>query len=206
MHRGGNSGSPVWVVWPKQPQGDSSSRDAKPSWDQFHAVGVHSSSLKFPSDSQMGVYANELYAQSIARAKERQAAAAAGQAAARCTAATSSLTAAAQASLLAATTQMAAPAAARAPETGSSSSASTATAATVDPAVSGASVTSEAPAVRPVRPVATGPWRHKRALLAGAGWRDEEGLTLLPVAVPFTGDTYAWLEQVLREFDRCPGE
>jgi hypothetical protein len=92
-YRGGNSGSPIWVVWPsKQQQQQQGNQSGTPpaDWDRFQAVGVHSSSLKFLKDSQVDVYADELYAQAIARAQQRQAAAAAGQQSAVCSANTSS--------------------------------------------------------------------------------------------------------------------
>jgi hypothetical protein len=47
----------------------------------------------------------------------------------------------------------------------------------------------------------------RRALLAGAGGREGDGDNiLLHVAVPFTGDTYAWVDQVLKEFEKCHEE
>lgn len=54
--RGGNSGSPVWVVWPPQQQQQGSDSKvpgsgAELDWERVQAVGVHSSSLKFPKDS-----------------------------------------------------------------------------------------------------------------------------------------------------------
>lgn len=154
--KGGNSGSPIWVVWPdEQQQGtkDSSSTAAAASWDRFSAVGVHSSSLKVPADSQVGLYAADQYAQGVARAQQRKAAN--GQ---TCSAATASLE------------------------------------------LSGTARPGPQTSVAAAQ-VATG-----RKLLAGAGGREEEeGVVLLPVAVPFVGDTYAWIEQVLTEFERCPG-
>jgi hypothetical protein len=156
--KGGNSGSPVWVVWPDQQQQgtqNSSSTAAAASWDRFSAVGVHSASLKVAADSQVGLYAAEQYAQGVARAQQRKAAG--GQ---TCSAATASLQ-----------------------------------------ELSGAARVGMQPAVAAGQ-VATG-----RKLLAGAGGREEEeGVVLLPVAGPFVGDTYAWVEQVLTEFERCPGE
>lgn len=217
LRRGGNSGSPVWVVWPSEQQSNSSSSKPALSWDQFQAVGVHSSSLRFPSDSQVGVYAEELYAQSIARAQQRQAAAAAGKAVPTCTAATGSLTIA-PAVVSAAAAPVASPSKAR---TSEGAAVAGQTQATSTAAVSGVGGKGGRPtAATPVGPsmsstgAATAPGtvgaatghKRRRALLAGAGGRQEDGLTLLPVAVPFTSDTYAWIEQVLKEFEHCPGE
>lgn len=41
--------------------------------------------------------------------------------------------------------------------------------------------------------------------VVGAGGRDDDGdNVLLPVAVPFTGDTYHWIADVLKQHT-CPG-
>jgi hypothetical protein len=51
------------------------------------------------------------------------------------------------------------------------------------------------------------PVTGRRALLAGAGGREDDGEhVLLPVAVPFTRDTARWIDAVLAEFATCPGE
>lgn len=42
--------------------------------------------------------------------------------------------------------------------------------------------------------------------VAGAGGREPDGVNvLLPVAVPFTGDTYAWIDSVISGH-RCRGD
>jgi hypothetical protein len=223
--RGGNSGSPIWVVWPskqQQQQQGSKPDTSPPDWNRFQAVGVHSSSLKFLKDSQVGVYAGELYAQAIARAQQRQAAAAAGQQSAVCSAVTSSFgsiastsaatTSAADTSTISQSKSMVAqvsvipgstagPVAATPPVLTRVGAPTKGPGLTVSQGGSGLSstVNEAAAAVSSVS--------GRRALLAGAGGREGDGdHILLPVAVPFTGDTYKWIDQVLREFDKCPGE
>lgn len=191
--RGGNSGSPVWVVWQQQKQQqqalNGTAAEPGPPWEQFQAVGVHSSSLKFPRDSQVGEYAEALYAQSIASEQQRQAAAAAaGRRAPSCTAATSSFS------------QVPFPDAAASASSAGSSPAARAS----QPLGAAAPTGSASRAAAAAGAIPTG---RRRALLAGAGGREPDGEhTLLPVAVPFTGDTYKWLEGVLKEFESCPGE
>jgi hypothetical protein len=165
--RGGNSGSPVWVVWPptgrkrspstaqsslpeatasstgrkllQQDGGSSSSTSASragasssaaasnPSGGvtgHIQVVGVHSSSLKLPYTSQLGAFAEALYAQLASKA-----------------------------------------------DTASS-------------------------AAGPATDVCVG----------GAGGREADGVNvLLPVAVPFTADTYAWIDDVLQKHT-CSGD
>jgi len=180
---------------------------AELDWERVQAVGVHSSSLKFPKDSQVAVFAQELYAQGIAKAQRQQQGAAAGQTAACCSAVTSSLQLAAggSAGLQAGAAPNTAPANAARPST---AAAGTGPAATVS--LRGVSAAAAKPQVHAAVSQSSGQrgvtGRH-RMLLAGAGGRESDGEhTLLPVAVPFYGDNSQWIEQVLQEFAACPGE
>uniref|UniRef100_A0A383W1B5 Peptidase S1 domain-containing protein n=1 Tax=Tetradesmus obliquus TaxID=3088 RepID=A0A383W1B5_TETOB len=154
--RGGNSGSPVWVAWPQEPSSpstaaaarpvaasssigrrllqhdgtsstDAQKRLAAPAAGYIQVVGVHSSSLKYPFNSQLGAYAEAMYEQ---RAKQAAAAGTSG-----------------------------------------------------GPGLDGSSATA-----------------GDAECVGGAGGREPDGVNvLLPVAVPFTAHTYAWIEDVLQK-------
>jgi hypothetical protein len=125
----------------------SNSADASASsgypFGHVQVVGVHSSSLKLPFNSQLGAYAEALYEQRASKASSS-------------------------------------------PFTAAAAAAAAAEAATAD--------TTDASGGSTLRS------RLQSGCVGGAGGREPDGVNvLLPVAVPFTADTYAWIEDVLQQ-------
>eukprot|EP00879_Flechtneria_rotunda_P012399 GHRR01012947.1.p1 GENE.GHRR01012947.1~~GHRR01012947.1.p1 ORF type:complete len:284 (+),score=121.70 GHRR01012947.1:1127-1978(+) len=243
--RGGNSGSPVWIVWPpvaqkgtnvsmtssateqhssshhgsssiwaangkrrlsatgcnnatKQQRGCFSSSSSNNIMQQQHdsstvfsrvqVIAVHTSSLKIPKGDGLAAYAKAAYATAIAAAAD-------GSNIVGCSAISSG-------SVQQNTAQSDAAAGSTAGVPVQSD-----TAKVTSPMLVTALPVS---IVADTRPSSThsssGSSASQRALLAGAGGHEDDGENvLLPVAVPFTGDSYRWILKVLDEHQCTDG-